>query len=69
MLNIFNKTSETTTWNDYKQHEEIVDGNLVITIHRNSTIDDLTKSISDFMSVNGMGFKYKVTVSKATEVE
>lgn len=69
MFKIFKKTPETTTWSDYGQQEEVVNGDLVITINEKSSVEDLNRSIVDFMSGNGMSHKYKVTVSKIEEEE
>lgn len=62
-----NKTKEASEAADYKQQEEIVDGKLVVTINRDSLVDDLSESITGYMTTNGLDYKYKVTISKTEE--
>lgn len=67
MFNILKKKSEKVNWDNCKQQEEIMNGELIITIHGKTMIEDLNVSISNFMRNNGTDFKYKVVISKIEE--
>lgn len=68
MFNILKKSPEpSTSWEDFTQKEEFINGELFITINKSSAVEDLNRSIADFMKCNGFIHKYKVTISKIKE--